>query len=83
MKTFQIRDGKVTIDGVHYSQSPSDVDVRGLMGRIHSINISGRGQFFPIGGFFDDGSVKVVDSTTDVLEPTTKETKKRAKKGSK
>ena len=82
MKSFKINDGKVKVDGVIYGQSPSnDVVVRGKTGRIHSINIEGKGQFFPIGGMFDDGSVRVVDSTTDVLDSdgTFKNKKKRAK----
>ena len=80
MRSFQVRDGKVMVDGVIYSQNPStDSMVMGKMGRIHSIMIEGKGQFFPIGGQFDDGTIKVVDSQTDVLdsEPTTK---KKAKK---
>ncbi len=84
MKSFKVKDSKVIVDGVVYGQSPKDdVKIMGKSGTIHSINIQGKGQFFPIGGFFDDGSIKVVDSTTNVLEPTTKETKKRVKKGSK
>jgi len=83
MKSFKVIDGKVKVDGILYGPSPSnDVKVMGKMGTIHSINISGRGQFFPISGVFDDGSVRVVDSTTEVLEPTT-EKKKRVTKGSK
>ena len=80
MRSFQVREGKVKVDGVIYGQSPvSDVKVKGELGMIHSINIPGRGQFFPIGGEFINPNVKVVDSTTDVLdsEPTTK---KKAKK---
>jgi len=84
MKSFKVIDGKVKVDGVIYGQSPKeDSVIMGKSGRIHSINISGRGQFFPISGVFDDGSIRTVDSTTEVLEPTTTEKKKRAKKGSK
>jgi hypothetical protein len=84
MKSFKINDGKVKVDGVLYGSTPNgDVNITGKSGRIHSINISGRGQFFPISGVFDDGSIRTVDSTTEVLEPTTTENKKRAKKGSK
>lgn len=80
MRSFQVRDGKVMVDGVIYSQNPStDSMVMGKMGRIHSIMIEGKGQFFPIGGQFDDGSIKTVDSTTDVLDSETP-TKKRSKK---
>lgn len=80
MRSFQIREGKVKVDGVIYGQSPiTDSNVMGKMGKIHSIMIEGRGQFFPISGQFNDGTIKVVDSQTDVLdaEPTTK---KKAKK---
>ena len=84
MKSFKVIDGKVKVDGVLYGPSPSnDVKVRGKMGTIHSINIEGRGQFFPISGEFNDGSIKVVDSTTEVLDVDVKvEKKKRAKKSS-
>jgi hypothetical protein len=45
--------------------------------------IEGKGQFFPLSGEFNDGSIKVVDSTTDVLDVDVKvEKKKRAKKSS-
>ncbi len=85
MKSFKVIDGKVNVDGVIYGTSPKeDVVIRGKSGgRIHSIHIGGRGQFFPIGGEFNDGSIPMVDSTTETLEPTTTEKKKRAKKGSK
>lgn len=77
MKSFKVSDGFVTVDGVNYSQTPTnDVKIKGVIGTIHSINIEGRGQFFPISGEFNDGSVKVVDSTTDVLDaPTAKKGK--------
>ena len=79
MRSFQVREGKVKVDGVIYGQSPvSDVKVKGELGMIHSINIPGRGQFFPIGGEFVNPNVKVVDSTTDVLD-SEPQTKKRAK----
>jgi hypothetical protein len=85
MKSFKVSDGKVMVDGVLYGTTPiNDVKVRGKVGTIHSINIEGRGQFFPISGLFNDGSIKVVDSTTDVLDVDVKvEKKKRAKKSSK
>ena len=78
MKSFKVSsDGNVLIDGVVYSQTPTnDVKVRGKVGTIHSINISGKGQFFPISGEFNDGMVCIVDSTTEVLDvPTTKKAK--------
>ena len=85
MKSFKVIDGKVKVDGVLYGPSPiNDVSVMGKMGMIHSINISGKGQFFPLSGEFNDGSIKVVDSTTEVLDVDVKvEKKKRAKKSSK
>jgi hypothetical protein len=80
MKSFKVIDGKVNVDGVIYGQSPKeDVKIFGKSGHIHSINIEGRGQFFPIGGEFNDGSVKVVDSTTDILDETPKKKGKLAK----
>jgi hypothetical protein len=77
MKSFKIREGKMLVDCVFYSDKPSDVKIKGKLGMIHSINVGGK-QMFPYGGQFDDGTIPVVDSTTDVLdsEPTTK---KRAK----
>jgi len=72
MKSFKVIDSHVKVDGVIYRSNPSnDVKIMGKVGTIHSINIEGRGQFFPIDGVFDDGSVKIVDSTTDVLDETT------------
>jgi len=82
MKSFKVFDGKVKIDGVLYGQSPNpDINIMGKTGRIHSINISGKGQFFPIGGSFNDGTGIVVDSTTEVLDTPTK--KKKSKKSTK
>ena len=74
MKSFKVSDGFVTVDGVMYSQTPTnDVKIKGVIGTIHSINIEGRGQFFPISGVFNDGTIPVVDSTTETLDtPTTK-----------
>ncbi len=86
MKSFKVREGKMKVDGVYYSENPSENVIMGKMGKIHSISISGK-QFFPYAGQFDDGTIKTVDSTTEVLEPTDSEVKvekkKRAKKGSK
>jgi len=42
MKSFKVRDGKMLVDGVYYSESPSDNVIMGKMGKIHSINISGK-----------------------------------------
>lgn len=82
MKSFKVREGKMLVDGVYYSDKPSDSVIMGKMGKIHSISISGK-QFFPYGGQFDDGTIKTVDSTTEVLDEVKVEKKKRAKKGSK
>ncbi len=68
MKSFKVQDGRVIVDGVIYSETPSSVSVFGKWGKIQSIRIDNRGQFFPIGGEFIDDTVKVVDSTTDVLD---------------
>jgi hypothetical protein len=83
MKSFKVREGKMKVDGVYYSDTPSDNVIMGKMGKIHSISISGK-QFFPYAGQFNDGTIKTVDSTTEVMDTDTKvEKKKRAKKGSK
>lgn len=63
MKSFKVREGKMLIDGVYYSDSPSTYEVKGKMGRIHSISISGK-QFFPYAGEFNDGTTPSVDTTT-------------------
>lgn len=77
MKSFKVIDGRVKVDGVIYGQSPKDdVNIVGKSGRIHSIMIEGRGQFFPIGGEFNDGSIPTIDSTTDVLDTPTAKGKK-------
>ena len=81
MKSFKVREGKMLVDGVFYSEKPSDNVIKGKWGRIHSINVMGR-QFFPYGGIFDDGSIGVTDDSTGIVEPTV-EKKKRPKKGSK
>ena len=86
MKSFKVREGKMKVDGVFYSENPSENVIMGKMGKIHSISIGGK-QFFPYAGQFDDGTIKMVDSTTEVLEPADSEVKvekkKRAKKGTK
>ena len=81
MKSFKVREGKMKVDGVFYSENPSENVIMGKMGKIHSISISGK-QFFPYAGQFNDGTIKTVDSTTEVMDTDTKvEKKKRAKKG--
>lgn len=71
MKSFKVREGKMLVDGVFYSEKLSDNVIMGKWGRIHSINVMGK-QFFPYGGVFDDGSNPIVKD-----EPVVK---KRAKK---
>ncbi len=57
MKSFKVLDGKVLVDGVLYGESPiSDVKIMGKSGTIQSINIGGKGQYFPISGVFNDGT---------------------------
>lgn len=63
MKSFKVRDGKVLVDGVVYGPTPTDSDVKGKSGRILSINIPGKGMYFPYHGTFNDGSPSVVDDT--------------------
>ena len=67
MKSFKIREGSVIVDGIHYQSTPCDTVVKGKYGRIQSINIGNRGQFFPIYGEFNDGTSPIVDEA-----PTTK-----------
>ena len=67
MKSFKIREGSVIVDGIHYQSTPCDTVVKGKFGRIQSINIGNRGQFFPIYGEFNDGTSPIVDEA-----PTTK-----------
>ena len=64
MKSFKVREGSVVIDGIHYQSTPCDTVVKGKYGRIQSINIGNRGQFFPIYGEFNDGTSPIVDETT-------------------
>ena len=42
MKSFKIREGKMLVDGVFYSDKPSDVKIKGKLGMIHSINVGGK-----------------------------------------
>lgn len=67
MKSFKVREGKLLVDGVFYSDKPSENVIMGKMGRIHSINIGGK-QFFPYGGVFDDGTTPIVDTPTETTE---------------
>lgn len=75
MESFKANDGKVKINGVIYGPTPNnDIVIMGKNGRIHSINIPGKGQLFPIGGFYNDGTTPIVEEGL----PTT-EKKKKAK----
>ena len=70
MKSFKVREGSVVIDGIHYQSTPCDTVVKGKVGKIQSINIGNRGQFFPVFGEFNDGSAPLSAPSAD--EPTTK-----------
>ena len=61
MKSFKIREGSVVVDGIHYQSTPCDTVVKGKFGRIQSINIGNRGQYFPVFGEFNDGTSPIVD----------------------
>ena len=80
MRSFKVRDGKVMVDGILYGSSPTDTKIVGKSGSgfIHSINIEGRGQFFPINGVFNDGTIPETDDNTGIVEETAKP--KRTKK---
>lgn len=73
MKSFKIREGKMLVDGVFYSDKPSENVIKGKWGRIHSINVMGK-QMFPYGGVFDDGTTPIPS------EPSEPVTKKKALK---
>lgn len=75
MESFKANDGKVKINGVIYGPNPNnDIVIMGKNGRIHSINIPGKGQLFPIGGSYNDGTTPIVEEKLPATE-----TKKRAK----
>ena len=78
MKSFKVRDGKMLVDGVYYSEKPSENVIMGKAGRIHSINVGGK-QFFPYGGTFDDGTIPLTEDNTGIVEPTTKKKGKATK----
>jgi len=63
MKSFKVRDGKVVVDGVVYGPTPTESNISGKSGRILSINIPGKGQYFPYNGTFNDGTSPSVDET--------------------
>jgi hypothetical protein len=68
MKSFKIREGSVVIDGIHYQSTPCDTVVKGKMGKIQSINIGNRGQFFPVFGEFSDSDIPVTEDSTGIVE---------------
>jgi len=69
MKSFKVREGKMLVDGVYYSENPSESNIRGKVGRIHSISISGK-QFFPYGGEFIDDTIPTASDNTGIVEET-------------
>jgi len=80
MKSFKIRENQVELDGILYGQSPTELKVRGKVGMIHSIMVSGKGQFFPISGTYIDSSLPIVDDSTGIVEETKPVKKTRKKK---
>lgn len=77
MESFKANDGRVKINGVIYGPTPNnDIVIMGKSGRIHSITIPGKGQLFPIGGSFNDGTTPIVEET---LEPVVKKKAKATK----
>jgi hypothetical protein len=79
MKSFKIRENVVIIDGVHYGPTPSEYKVYGKTGRIQSITIPNRGQYFPISGEFIDSSIPVTDDSTGIVEDTKPKRKTKSK----
>ena len=69
MKSFKIREGSVIIDGITYQSTPCDTVVNGKYGKIQSINIGNRGQFFPVFGEFSDSDIPTTEDSTGLLEP--------------
>jgi hypothetical protein len=78
MKSYKVRDGRLVVDGVIYGQTPTEVNIPGMVGRIHSINI-GTSKFFPISGQFNDGTIKVVTDNTGLVEETKVKKSKKVK----
>jgi len=78
MKSFKVREGKIKVDGVMYSEKESDTLVKGKWGRIQSISISGK-QYFPYGGSFDDGTLVVTEDSTGIVEETKPKSKRVSK----
>ena len=82
MKSFKIRENQVELDGILYGQSPTELKIKGKAGNIQSIMITNRGQFFPISGEFNDGSIQITQDSTGIVEDTKPiKVKKGSKKG--
>jgi hypothetical protein len=77
MKIIKVRDGKIKIDGVYYSDKHVESPIMGKSGRIQSINIDGK-QYFPYAGHFEDTSIPTTSDNTGIVEET-----KSVKKGRK
>ncbi len=77
MKSFKIREDKVLIDGILYSDSEQSIPIMGKWGKIISINVGGK-QFFPQSGTFIDSTLRVTDDSTGIVEESvpTKKTRK-------
>ena len=71
MKSFKIRENKVELDGILYGQSPTELKIKGKAGNIQSIMIANRGQFFPISGEFNDGTIQITEDSTGIVEEVT------------
>ena len=80
MKSFKIREDKVLIDGILYSDSEQSIPIMGKWGKIISINVGGK-QFFPQSGTFIDSTLVITDDTTEGVEETKPAKVKKSKKG--
>ena len=79
MKSFKVREGRMLVDGVFYSESPSDNVIMGKAGRIQSISVGGR-QFFPYGGQFIDDTIPTTTDNTGLVDETKPAKSKRKSK---
>lgn len=78
MKSYKVREGRVLVDGIVYGQTPTEINIPGRVGRIHSINI-GTSKYFPQSGTFNDGSIPVVTDNTGIVEETKVRKPKKSK----
>lgn len=78
MKSFKVREGRMLVDGVFYSESPSDNVIMGKAGRIQSISVGGR-QFFPYGGQFIDDTIPTTTDNTGLVDETKPKRKSKSK----